>query len=148
MSKWTKKSDEENELNGEWIITSGMIKEFIKEWDELGSADAVLEKYGAARCEEIKIPDDLMPHVAIAGKHTGRIRKRMVSVLTYDLEQKNAYYDKYIRNGKYSGNDANIFQDWSIPARFFKRLEQRASDVRARQASAEKHMMVRLSADY
>lgn len=144
MSKWNNKPEKEEDKQDDWMITPKMVRTFHKEWEELGSADAVLEKYGAAKCEEIKIPDDILPHIPLAGKLKGRTRRRAIAYLTYEYENKKTYYEKYIRISPYSDNDSNIFQDWEIPARFFKRIQERAEQIRTKEAIAEKKEKSRL----
>lgn len=141
--KWDKNNDrDDNGGNDEWQITDRMVLTFLKEWDELGSPDAVMEKYGAVKCTVRKYPDDLMPHVSIAGKTTGREPKVKDRVLMYDDQDK--YYERYIRKSPYANDDKNIFRDWRIPLSFFKILEERAQRIKMRNEMIRKADNARL----
>ena len=144
MNKWNKKPNENDQEQDEWVVTQKMVAQFLKEWDELGNPCAIMEKYGAVRCESRKIPDELLPDTAWAGKKTDRVMKRAISAYRYEYEDKNNYYNKFIRNSVYGENEANIFQDWELPIIFFKKLEERANEKRIKQSIAEKLERIRL----
>lgn len=141
--KWDKNNDrDDNGGNDEWQITDRMVLTFLKEWDELGSPDAVMEKYGAVRCANRNIPDDIMPEVALAGKTKNRVSKAKEIVFYYDDQDK--YYEKYIRKSPYANDDKNIFRDWRIPIAFFKILEERAQRIKMRNEMIRKADNARL----
>lgn len=142
MSKWNKNTDEKEESADEWQITETMVLNFLKEWDELGTPDAVMEKYGAVKCTTRNIPDELMPEIKIGGKNTDRIVKSKEIVFHYDDQDR--YYDKYIRKSPYANDDKNIFRDWKVPMQFFKILEFRADKIRMRREMIKKADNARL----